>query len=64
MQQVRAVVSAELDAVNAVIIEQLQSDVEMVENVGQYIVDAGGKRLRPMLVLLSAAALGGVSEAR
>jgi octaprenyl-diphosphate synthase len=64
MQQVRAVVSAELDAVNAVIIEQLQSDVEMVENVGQYIVDAGGKRLRPMLVLLSAAALGGVSESQ
>ena len=64
MQQVRAVVSAELDAVNAVIIDQLQSDVEMVENVGQYIVDAGGKRLRPMLVLLSAAALGGTSEAQ
>jgi octaprenyl-diphosphate synthase len=30
----------------------------MVENVGHYIVDAGGKRLRPLLVLLSAAALG------
>ena len=57
MQQVRAVVSDELDAVNAVIIEQLRSDVEMVENVGQYIVDAGGKRLRPMLVLLAARAI-------
>ncbi|WOJ93252.1 polyprenyl synthetase family protein [Congregibacter variabilis] len=62
MQQVRAVVSAELDAVNAVIIEQLRSDVDMVENVGQYIVDAGGKRLRPVLVLLSAAALGAISD--
>lgn len=64
MQQVRAVVSAELDAVNAVIIEQLRSDVDMVENVGQYIVDAGGKRLRPVLVLLSAAALGTISDAQ
>ncbi|EED30822.1 octaprenyl-diphosphate synthase [gamma proteobacterium NOR5-3] len=64
MQQVRAVVSAELDAVNAVIIEQLRSDVDMVENVGQYIVDAGGKRLRPVLVLLSSAALGPISDAQ
>ncbi|MFT7288469.1 MAG: octaprenyl-diphosphate synthase, partial [Halieaceae bacterium] len=62
MHDIRAAVSAELDAVNAVIIEQLRSDVEMVENVGQYIVDAGGKRLRPLLVLLSAAALGPVSH--
>ena len=34
----------------------------MVENVGQYIVDAGGKRLRPLLALLSAAAVGEVTE--
>ena len=62
MQDIRDVVSAELDAVNAVIIEQLQSDVDMVENVGHYIVGAGGKRLRPLLVLLSAAALGRIDE--
>ena len=64
MQQVRSVVSAELDAVNAVIVDQLKSDVEMVENVGQYIVDAGGKRLRPMLVLLAAKALAADAEAQ
>lgn len=64
MQQVRAVVSDELDAVNKVIVEQLESDVAMVENVGQYIVDAGGKRLRPMLVLLAARALDDCSEAQ
>ena len=62
MQDIRAVVTAELDAVNAVIIEQLQSDVDMVENVGQYIIGAGGKRLRPLLALLSAAALGDINE--
>ena len=60
MQEIRAVVSAELDAVNAVIVEQLRSDVDMVENVGHYIVAGGGKRLRPLLALLSAAALGDV----
>ena len=62
MQEIRAAVSTELDAVNAVIIEQLKSDVDMVENVGQYIVDAGGKRLRPLLALLSAASLNAMSD--
>ena len=46
------------EAVNALIINQLYSDVDLVENIGQYIVDAGGKRLRPLLVLLSARACG------
>lgn len=64
MQQIRGVVSAEFDAVNAIIIEQLRSDVAMVESVGQHIVDAGGKRLRPLLALLCAAALGHSNEAQ
>jgi octaprenyl-diphosphate synthase len=34
----------------------------MVENVGHYIVDAGGKRLRPLLALLSASALGDCND--
>jgi len=63
MQDIRAVVAQEFDRVNQVIVEQLHSDVAMVENVGHYIVDAGGKRLRPLLALLSAAALGHCSEA-
>jgi octaprenyl-diphosphate synthase len=58
MQHVRATVEREFDQVNQLIIDQLESDVAMVENVGHYIVDAGGKRLRPLLVLLSAKALG------
>ncbi|MEH6580948.1 MAG: polyprenyl synthetase family protein [Halioglobus sp.] len=58
MQQIRAAVASECEAVNQLIIEQLHSDVPMVENIGHYIVDAGGKRLRPLLVLLSAAAQG------
>ncbi|MEQ8515656.1 MAG: polyprenyl synthetase family protein, partial [Chromatocurvus sp.] len=57
-----AVVDREFDQVNALIIAQLESDVDMVENIGHYIVDAGGKRLRPLLALLSAAALGGCTS--
>lgn len=62
MQAIRATVASEIEAVNQLIIEQLHSNVPMVENIGHYIVDAGGKRLRPMLVLLSAAAQGCKSE--
>ena len=58
MQDIRAVVADEFEQVNRLIVEQLHSDVDMVENVGHYIVDAGGKRLRPLLVLLAAASLG------
>ena len=63
MEQIRATVAAEFEQVNRLIVDQLHSDVPMVENVGHYIVDAGGKRLRPLLVLLAAAALGRCSDA-
>jgi octaprenyl-diphosphate synthase len=56
-------VAAEFAQVDDVIVELLQSDVEMVENIGHYIVKAGGKRMRPLLVLLSAKALGGIEDA-
>jgi octaprenyl-diphosphate synthase len=45
-------------AVNQLIIEELHSDVDLVENIGHYLVEAGGKRLRPLLVLLASRALG------
>lgn len=62
MQHIRAVVASEFDAVNDLIIDQLHSDVGLVENIGHYIVDAGGKRLRPLLALLSAGACGEISD--
>jgi len=51
------IVKDDFAAVNQLIIEQLHSDVELVENIGHYLVEAGGKRLRPLLVLLTANAL-------
>jgi octaprenyl-diphosphate synthase len=52
------VVKDDFTAVNQLIIDQLHSDVGLVENIGHYLVEAGGKRLRPLLVLLTAKALG------
>jgi octaprenyl-diphosphate synthase len=51
-------VASDFEAVNQLIIRQLHSDVGLVENIGHYIVDAGGKRLRPLLVLLTSNCLG------
>ncbi|MCC7516466.1 MAG: polyprenyl synthetase family protein [Pseudomonadales bacterium] len=51
-------VEQDFAAVNTLIIEQLHSRVALVENIGHYIVEAGGKRLRPLLVLLIARSLG------
>lgn len=52
------VVKDDFAAVNQLIIDQLHSNVGLVENIGHYLVEAGGKRLRPLLVLLTAQALG------
>lgn len=48
------VVASDFDAVNQLIINQIDSDVGLVEDIGQYLIEAGGKRLRPLLVLLVA----------
>ncbi|MGS2717995.1 polyprenyl synthetase family protein [Eionea flava] len=50
-------VATDFEAVNQLIINQIDSDVALVEDIGQYLVEAGGKRLRPLLVLLVANAL-------
>lgn len=55
---VYGLVQNEFRAVNQLIPEQLSSDVAMVEDIGNYIVESGGKRLRPLMVLLSSQALG------
>ncbi|HEY7884048.1 MAG TPA: polyprenyl synthetase family protein [Cellvibrionaceae bacterium] len=52
------VVADDFTAVNELIIRQLYSDVPLVENIGHYLIEAGGKRLRPLLVVLTAKALG------
>ena len=62
MQQARAVVAKEFEAVDQLIIKQLHSNVPLVENIGHYIVDAGGKRLRPLLTLLTGGACGKLTQ--
>ncbi|MDX1696786.1 MAG: octaprenyl diphosphate synthase [Thiohalobacterales bacterium] len=50
----RQLLDEDLEAVNALIRSSLKSDVALINQLSHYIVNSGGKRLRPMLVLLSA----------
>ncbi len=51
-----AAVEDDFAAVNQLILDSLSSHVPLVEEISQYLIDAGGKRLRPLLVLLAAKA--------
>ena len=56
--QLNPQVEPQFEAVNDYIVNHLGSNVPLVEKIGHYIVESGGKRLRPLLVLLSANACG------
>jgi octaprenyl-diphosphate synthase len=58
LESIRASVTADLAAVDATIRRELTSDVALVNQVSDYIIGAGGKRLRPLIVLLAARAAG------
>ena len=55
---IQSLAAADMAAVDALIRRRLASDVVLVNQIGEHIVAAGGKRLRPMLLLLVARALG------
>jgi len=59
---IKKLTSTEASEVDQLIINELSSDVILINQVGHYIVGNGGKRLRPMLLLLAAKALGGVTD--
>jgi octaprenyl-diphosphate synthase len=58
IEEVHALVAEDMRAVNTMIRERLRSNVALVDELGNYIIASGGKRLRPVLVLLSAHACG------
>ena len=57
-QRIYDTVADDFSRVNDLIIKRLSSDVPLVEKIAQYIIESGGKRLRPLLVLLSSQAIG------
>ena len=53
---IRNLLAEDMDAIDALIQQCLHSDVALINQLSHYIINSGGKRLRPMLVLLSARA--------
>ena len=64
LSEVLSALDAEMREVDAVIARRLSSEVALINQISGYIVHAGGKRMRPKLVLLFANALGFNGPAR
>jgi octaprenyl-diphosphate synthase len=58
LEEIRSLVAEDLRQVDQVIVDRLASDVVLVNQISQYIIGGGGKRLRPLSVVLAARACG------
>lgn len=58
LDEIRQLSQSDMNAVNQHIFSQLKSDVALINQIGIYIVNSGGKRIRPLLAVLAARALG------
>src|SRR5246127_3827796 len=63
LEEIRALVQSDLESVNRVIRARLKSAVPLVDQVADHIIAGGGKRLRPLLVVLVGRACGGDGHA-
>lgn len=59
LAQIQALAAPDMAAVDALIRRRLSSDVVLINQIADHIISAGGKRLRPMLVMLAGHAVGG-----
>ncbi|WP_417618077.1 octaprenyl diphosphate synthase [Oceanisphaera sp.] len=58
INKIKKLTEQDMQSVNNLIMSRLQSDVALINQLGFYIVGAGGKRMRPQLTVLAARALG------
>ena len=58
LSDITTLMAEDMHGVNALIGQQLQSDVALINQLGMYIVNSGGKRLRPLLAVTAARAMG------
>jgi octaprenyl-diphosphate synthase len=58
LSEIRNLILDDIQATDALILQRLASDVVLINQIGHYIINSGGKRLRPLLTLLSARACG------
>jgi len=58
LSAIRKLIADDMRATDLLILDRLQSDVVLINQIGHYIINSGGKRLRPMIVQLAALAVG------
>ena len=63
VERMQALVAKDLAAVEVLLAERAASPVAVIPDLSGYIVSAGGKRLRPMITLISAHAVGAANQA-
>jgi len=64
LDRLLAATQSEMDKVNALILARAESHVEMVPQLARYLIEAGGKRLRPMLTVAAAMVFGNATGAQ
>jgi len=62
LEQLSVLLDGDMRHVNALILENMQSDVALIPKLAQYLIAAGGKRIRPLLTLASTAMFNGPME--
>ena len=58
LQPLLDIVSADMDAINRIILDKAVSDVELIPELAHHLIDSGGKRLRPMLAIAASKLCG------
>ena len=59
LEQLANILSSDMKSVDALIIEYMQSDVPLIPKLAEYLISAGGKRIRPLLTLASTSMFAG-----
>ena len=54
--EIQALMKSELDLMNKILVDRLDSNVDLISQMSQYIINSGGKRIRPLLLLICAKA--------
>jgi octaprenyl-diphosphate synthase len=60
LNKIQQFIAIDMQAVNAVIRNSLHSEVSLINTISEHIIDSGGKRMRPMLVILASGMFGKV----
>ncbi|VFP87530.1 octaprenyl diphosphate synthase [Candidatus Erwinia haradaeae] len=62
LQQINQLISKDMEDINSTILTKLHSDVSLINQIIYYIINSGGKRIRPMISILSARTINNCSN--